>query len=121
MTASLKNQKSFLIAAARSCGFNLYRSRAIALLILRKDVTAHDLFLHAGLPRTRTYDVLTGLVRDGFIIISPKRRKPIRGRAGRVYRLAHVKVWEEWAASRERKLCLIDRHLLACIGVKKLL
>ena len=121
----LSRQTDAIIKAAQACGFGLYRSRALALLAMKKTATSRDLWLGMKMPRSRCYDVLDSLVSDGFAIREEgKKRQTARGRPGMVYRLAPLKSWVDWAAARERKLHLSQNRLLSYIGVlggKKLL
>ncbi|MFH1642975.1 MAG: helix-turn-helix domain-containing protein [Nanoarchaeota archaeon] len=68
-------QKEFL-AKLRDFGLNSYESKLWAALLSRGSSTAGELSDIAGVPRSRSYDVLESLEKKGFIIV--KSGKPIR-------------------------------------------
>jgi hypothetical protein len=59
--------------AAKSCGFNAYESKALAGISFNpKGIDATTLGLIAGIPRSRVYDVVQGLI-DRNLVESLKR------------------------------------------------
>ena len=68
-------QKDFL-TQLKWFGLNSYESRLWTALLAKGTATAGELSDIANVPRSRTYDVLEGLERKGFIIM--KLGKPIK-------------------------------------------
>jgi len=68
-------QKNFL-SKLREFGLNTYESKLWTALLSRGISTAGELSDIAGVPRSRTYDVLESLEKKGFIIM--KVGKPIK-------------------------------------------
>lgn len=68
-------QKDFL-SQLRWLGLNSYESRLWTALLAKGTASAGELSDLANVPRSRTYDVLEGLERKGFIIM--KLGKPIK-------------------------------------------
>ena len=62
--------------ALRNLGLNLYERKLWVALLAKGSATAGELSEMAGVPRSRTYDVLESLAEKGFVVI--QTGKPIR-------------------------------------------
>ena len=68
--------EEFLSKLRRAFNLNLYEVKLWTALLSRGVSTAGELSEIAGVPRSRTYDVLESLERKGFVIVKPN--KPIQ-------------------------------------------
>jgi len=68
--------EEFLSKLRRSFNLNLYEVKLWTALLSRGISTAGELSDIAGVPRSRTYDVLESLERKGFVVVKPE--KPIK-------------------------------------------
>ncbi len=62
--------------ALKSIGLNLYERKIFVALLARGVATAGELSQIAGVPRSRSYDILESLADKGFVVVQPS--KPIR-------------------------------------------
>ena len=62
--------------ALKSIGLNLYERKIFVALLARGVATAGELSQIAGVPRSRSYDILESLAEKGFVVVQPS--KPIR-------------------------------------------
>ncbi len=65
-----------VLDALKSIGLNLYERKIFVALLAKGIATAAEVSEIAGVPRSRSYDVLESLAEKGFVIIQPS--KPIR-------------------------------------------
>jgi sugar-specific transcriptional regulator TrmB len=62
--------------ALKSIGLNLYERKIFVALLAKGIATAAEVSELAGVPRSRSYDVLESLAEKGFVIVQPS--KPIK-------------------------------------------
>jgi sugar-specific transcriptional regulator TrmB len=62
--------------ALRNIGLNLYERKIFVALLARGVATAGELSQIAGVPRSRSYDILESLAEKGFVVVQPS--KPIK-------------------------------------------
>ena len=62
--------------ALKSIGLNLYERKIFVALLARGVATAGELSKIAGVPRSRSYDILESLAEKGFVVVQPS--KPIK-------------------------------------------
>jgi len=65
-----------VLDALKSIGLNLYERKIFVALLAKGIGTAAEVSELAGVPRSRSYDVLESLAEKGFVIVQPS--KPIR-------------------------------------------
>ncbi len=64
---------SELISLLKRSGLNHYESKAYSSLLKLNSGTASIISKNSGIPRARVYDVLMGLEKKGFVVVSPSR------------------------------------------------
>jgi len=62
--------------ALKSIGLNLYERKIFVALLAKSIATAAEVSEIAGVPRSRSYDVLESLSEKGFVVVQPS--KPIK-------------------------------------------
>jgi len=65
-----------VLDALKSIGLNLYERKIFVALLAKGIATAAEVSEIAGVPRSRSYDVLESLAEKGFVIVQPS--KPIK-------------------------------------------
>jgi len=65
-----------VLDALKNIGLNLYERKIFVALLAKGIATAAEVSEIAGVPRSRSYDVLESLAEKGFVIVQPS--KPIR-------------------------------------------
>ncbi len=65
-----------VLDALKSIGLNLYERKIFVALLAKGVATAAEVSEIAGVPRSRSYDVLESLAEKGFVVVQPS--KPIK-------------------------------------------
>ncbi len=65
-----------VLDALKSIGLNLYERKILVALLAKGIATAAQVSEIAGVPRSRSYDILESLAEKGFVIVQPS--KPIK-------------------------------------------
>ena len=64
---------SDFVVLLKRAGLNEYESKAYNSLISLGESSASSISKNSGIPRARVYDVLMGLEKKGFVVITPSR------------------------------------------------